>query len=120
LFARVSAPKTIYSSTLSLPQPSRFSDLINNTDDKRLFNMKPLTLHAHNTGPNPYKVAIVLEALKLPYEVKIWEFGDGENGVKGPVFTKINENGRVPALGKSLPSQCWPQPFPSPSSAPYR
>ncbi|KAJ9618743.1 hypothetical protein H2203_008947 [Taxawa tesnikishii (nom. ined.)] len=60
--------------------------------------MKTLTLHAHNTGPNPYKVAILLEALDLPYNVKLWEFGDAENGVKGPVFTKINENGRVPAL----------------------
>lgn len=61
--------------------------------------MKPLLLHAHTSGPNPYKVGILLESLKIPYEVKIWEFGDGENGLKGPVFTKINENGRVPALG---------------------
>ncbi|KAL9041837.1 MAG: hypothetical protein Q9214_003969 [Letrouitia sp. 1 TL-2023] len=60
--------------------------------------MKPLVLHAHTSGPNPYKVGIVLESLKIPYEVKLWEFGDGENGLKGPVFTKINENGRVPAL----------------------
>jgi glutathione S-transferase len=57
--------------------------------------MKPLTLHAHDTGPNPYKVAILLEALKLPYNVRLWEFGDGHNGVKGPVFLKINENGPV-------------------------
>lgn len=61
--------------------------------------MKPLLLHAHTSGPNPYKVGILLENLKIPYEVKLWEFGDGENGLKGPVFTKINENGRVPALG---------------------
>ena len=25
--------------------------------------IKPLTLHAHSTGPNPYKVAVLLEAL---------------------------------------------------------
>lgn len=62
--------------------------------------MKLLMLHAHSTGPNPYKVAVVLEALKLPYNVTMWEFGDGEHGVKGPVFAKINENGRVPALGE--------------------
>lgn len=108
MFAQVPSSKTNYSTTLSLPQLSRCSDPINNAGDKPLFSMKPLTLHAHSTGPNPYKVAIVLEALKLPYEVKMWEFGDSENGVKGPVFTKINENGRVPALGESLPSQCWP------------
>ncbi|KAF9692854.1 hypothetical protein EKO04_009312 [Ascochyta lentis] len=61
--------------------------------------IKPLVLHAHATGPNPIKVAIALELLKLPYEVKSWEFGDDpKNGVKGATFLKINENGRVPAL----------------------
>lgn len=60
---------------------------------------KPLILHAHATGPNPIKVAIALELLKLPYEVKSWEFGDDpKKGVKGETFLKINENGRVPAL----------------------
>lgn len=53
---------------------------------------------AHSTGPNPYKVAIVLSALDLPYTVKLWEFGDAPNGVKGPNFLNINPNGRVPAL----------------------
>ncbi|KAI5358948.1 putative glutathione S-transferase, Thioredoxin-like superfamily, glutathione Transferase family [Septoria linicola] len=61
-------------------------------------SIKPLTLHAHGTGPNPYKVAAALEFLGLPYEVKLWQFGDARNGVKGPAFLKINENGRVPAL----------------------
>ena len=43
--------------------------------------------------------AIALEKLKLPYEVKLWEFGDNaENGLKGAKFLAINENGRVPAL----------------------
>ncbi|KAH6659400.1 glutathione S-transferase [Truncatella angustata] len=60
---------------------------------------KPLLLHAHITGPNPIKIAIALEILKVPYEIKLWEFGeDPENGVKGAKFLKINENGRVPAL----------------------
>lgn len=58
-------------------------------------NTKPLILHAHDTGPNPYKVAILLEALHLPYRVKLWQFGDAPNGVKGSEFTSINENGRV-------------------------
>ncbi|KAI9812410.1 MAG: hypothetical protein M1827_004641 [Pycnora praestabilis] len=61
-------------------------------------NLKPLVLHAHATGPNPVKVAVLLDALHLPYQVKVWAFGDGPNGVKGSAFTKINPNGRVPAL----------------------
>ncbi|KAI4241405.1 MAG: hypothetical protein L6R40_004581 [Gallowayella cf. fulva] len=60
--------------------------------------MKPLILHGHHTGPNPYKVQLILENLKLPYELKIWVLGDGEKGLKSPEFLKINENGRVPAL----------------------
>lgn len=60
--------------------------------------LKPLVLHAHESGPNPYKVAILLELLSVPYQVKLWEFGDGPKGVKGPAFLAINENGRVPAL----------------------
>ncbi|KAF5020607.1 hypothetical protein F66182_7356 [Fusarium sp. NRRL 66182] len=61
-------------------------------------NLKPLLLHAHSAGPNPFKVAIVLEALGLPYNVKLWQIGDGPNGVKGSKFLAINPNGRVPAL----------------------
>ncbi|EPE26596.1 Glutathione S-transferase (GST), C-terminal [Glarea lozoyensis ATCC 20868] len=61
-------------------------------------DLKPLLLHAHLGGPNPFKVAIALEALGLPYTVKLWEFGDGPGGVKSAEFLDINENGRVPAL----------------------
>ncbi|KAJ5782334.1 hypothetical protein N7457_004108 [Penicillium paradoxum] len=62
-------------------------------------HIKPLLLHAHSSGPNPVKVAMALEALHVPYEVKQWEMGDdAEKGVKGAVYLKINENGRVPAL----------------------
>merc|ERR1712099_163099 len=61
-------------------------------------SVKPLVLHAHGTGPNPYKVACVLESLGVPYEVKLWQFGDAPNGGKGEQFLKINQNGRVPAL----------------------
>ncbi|KAK4988484.1 hypothetical protein LTR50_003888 [Elasticomyces elasticus] len=61
-------------------------------------NLKPLILHAHGTGPNPYKVAMALELLSLPYEVKLWQFGDAANGVKGAKFLAVNPNGRVPAL----------------------
>jgi glutathione S-transferase len=61
--------------------------------------LKSLTLHAHSTGPNPYKIAIGPEILSLPYEIRLWEFGDvPEKGVKGKAFLQINENGRVPAV----------------------
>ena len=55
--------------------------------------MKTLHLHAHATGPNPYKVGILLEALGLEYDVTQWDFGDGEHGVKGAEFLKMNPNG---------------------------
>ncbi|OHW91228.1 glutathione s-transferase [Colletotrichum incanum] len=61
-------------------------------------NLKPLLLHAHATGPNPYKVAILLEHLGIPYNVKLWTFAADSHGVKGPDFLAINPNGRVPAL----------------------
>jgi glutathione S-transferase len=56
-------------------------------------DLKPLLLHAHLGGPNPFKIAIALEALDLPYTVKLWEFGDGPGGVKSAEFLEINENG---------------------------
>ncbi|CAI7666704.1 hypothetical protein N7533_009787 [Penicillium manginii] len=62
-------------------------------------HIKPLLLHAHATGPNPVKIAIALEALHVPFTVKLWDMGDDpEKGLKGTNFLKINENGRVPAL----------------------
>jgi glutathione S-transferase len=61
-------------------------------------SLKPLLLHAHSTGPNPYKVAILLQALDVAYTVKLWDFSSSSSGVKGEAFTAINPNGRVPAL----------------------
>ncbi|KAJ5951938.1 uncharacterized protein N7479_010351 [Penicillium vulpinum] len=62
-------------------------------------HFKPLVLHAHASGPNPVKIAMALEALNVPFEVKQWDFSDNpKTGVKGTEFLKINENGRVPAL----------------------
>jgi len=55
---------------------------------------KPITLYAHASGPNPWKVAIVLEELQIPYELKVMDLGD----LKKPPFEKINPNGRVPAI----------------------
>ncbi|KAK5310505.1 hypothetical protein LTR70_009430, partial [Exophiala xenobiotica] len=61
--------------------------------------LQHLLLHAHDTGPNPIKIAIALELLQVPYDIKLWEFGDDPmKGVKGKAFLAINENGRLPAL----------------------
>ncbi|MDI1485272.1 MAG: hypothetical protein OHK93_000409 [Ramalina farinacea] len=46
------------------------------------------------TGPNPWRVAIILEELGLPHET---EFMDNQK-VKAKPFTDINPNGRVPAI----------------------
>ncbi|KAJ9610665.1 hypothetical protein H2200_005442 [Cladophialophora chaetospira] len=55
--------------------------------------VQPLTLHAH-VGPNPWKVALVLEELKVPYQVKIWATTD----LKHPPFTNLNPNGHTPVI----------------------
>ncbi|KAH8920385.1 glutathione S-transferase [Atractiella rhizophila] len=57
---------------------------------------KDITLYSHTNGPNPWKVAIVLECLGLSYEHKFLVFEKGEHKV--PEFTNINPNGRVPAI----------------------
>lgn len=53
-----------------------------------------ITLYAHNGGPNPPKVAILLQKLGLPYDLQIRIFGPQEGGVKHPDYLKINPNGR--------------------------
>ena len=42
-------------------------------------------------GPNPWKVAIILEELGLKYETKYLEF---PHGVKAKEYTAKNPNGR--------------------------
>ena len=57
-------------------------------------SLKPIILHSHTSGPNPWKVAIILEELGIPYESKFHELPK----LKEAEFTKINPNGRVPAI----------------------
>ncbi|TCD64427.1 Glutathione S-transferase 2 [Steccherinum ochraceum] len=57
---------------------------------------KHFTLWTHETGPNPWKVAFVLNELGLEYESKYIDFHTKEQ--KGPEYLKITPNGRVPAL----------------------
>ncbi|OAG40124.1 hypothetical protein AYO21_05602 [Fonsecaea monophora] len=56
--------------------------------------LKKLKLYSTAGGPNPYKVAIILEELGLPYETELLDVTD----VKKKPFTDLNPNGRVPAL----------------------
>ena len=55
---------------------------------------KPITLYSHASGPNPWKVSIILEELGIPYETKFEEF---EN-LKKPDFEAKNPNGRLISL----------------------
>jgi glutathione S-transferase len=60
-------------------------------------SLKPLnlwTLQGHAGTPNPWKVLMVLEELKLPYETKLVNLTD----LKKELYESINPNGRVPAL----------------------
>lgn len=57
-------------------------------------SLKPLTLWSHAGGPNPWKVAIVLNELDLPYEIKI---PDGST-IKQKPYTDLNPNGRMPTI----------------------
>ncbi|KAK3075374.1 hypothetical protein LTR53_001379 [Teratosphaeriaceae sp. CCFEE 6253] len=57
-------------------------------------SIKPLKLYSHAGGPNPWKVAIILNELGLDYETKLMDFPD----LKKAPFEKLNPNGRVPAL----------------------
>ncbi|KAF2147122.1 uncharacterized protein K452DRAFT_314344 [Aplosporella prunicola CBS 121167] len=57
-------------------------------------SIKPLILYGHLGGPNPWKVAIILEELEVPYEHKFLEFQE----MKQEPYESLNPNGRVPAL----------------------
>ncbi|KAK7683194.1 hypothetical protein QCA50_013867 [Cerrena zonata] len=57
---------------------------------------KHFTLYSHFGGPNGWKVAHVLEELNLTYETVFLKFDKNEH--KGPEFTRLNPNGRIPAL----------------------
>ncbi|TCD71960.1 Glutathione S-transferase 2 [Steccherinum ochraceum] len=57
---------------------------------------KQFTLYAHKGGPNPWKVAFLLNELGLSYESVYLDFQAGEH--RAPAYTKVNPNGRVPAI----------------------
>ncbi|KAK9236036.1 glutathione S-transferase Ure2-like protein [Lipomyces kononenkoae] len=55
--------------------------------------IKPIKVWGKH-GPNPPKIAIVLEELGLPYEIVDISFAD----LKEPDYLVINPNGRMPAI----------------------
>ncbi|KAJ5145688.1 uncharacterized protein N7515_000252 [Penicillium bovifimosum] len=57
-------------------------------------SLKPITVYGHASGPNPWKVIIVLEELNIPYTHKMVNPPD----MKKEPFESINPNGRVPAI----------------------
>jgi glutathione S-transferase len=57
-------------------------------------SLKSITLWGHNSGANPWKVAMILEELNVPYTLKMIEFPD----MKKESYELINPNGRVPAI----------------------
>jgi glutathione S-transferase len=52
------------------------------------------SLKPHAGGPNPWKVALVLEELNVPYTQDIHEFSE----LKKQPFVNVNPSGRVPAI----------------------
>lgn len=57
-------------------------------------SVKPITIHAHKGGPNPWKVVLLLEELNVPYQNKFHEFDQLH---KEP-FESLNPNGRTPVI----------------------
>ncbi|KAI9163868.1 glutathione-s-transferase theta gst [Paramyrothecium foliicola] len=56
--------------------------------------LKPFILYTLGPAPNPWKVAMILEELGLPYTTKDLGFDE----LKTEPFISVNPNGRVPAL----------------------
>lgn len=55
--------------------------------------LKPIKVWGQG-GPNPPKVAMILEELSLPYEAIPFPFSD----IKKPEYLTINPNGRLPSI----------------------
>ena len=44
------------------------------------FEYSSLSSNQRNQGPNPWKVAIILNELNIPYETELKDFGDLKKG----------------------------------------
>ncbi|KAJ5356261.1 hypothetical protein N7517_010870 [Penicillium concentricum] len=56
--------------------------------------MKPITLYSHQYGPNPWKVALILEELGVDYMTIFVPFTEA----KQTPYTMLNPNGRLPSI----------------------
>lgn len=56
--------------------------------------MQPIILYSHSHGPNPWKVALILEELDIPYETKFLRFAE----IKQEPYALLNPNGRLPSI----------------------
>lgn len=76
-------------------------------------DLKPLILYSNRVGSNPWKVAIILEELSLPYEHHFIAFKD----MKVEWYEALNPNGRVPTLkDPNTDVTVWEVRFRSPAS----
>ncbi|KAJ5658156.1 glutathione-s-transferase [Penicillium longicatenatum] len=55
---------------------------------------QPITLYSHTRAPNPWKVALILEELGVPYQTKYLEFPE----TKQEPYLSLNPNGKLPAI----------------------
>lgn len=55
---------------------------------------KPITLYSHPSGPNPWKVVMILETLNLPYTTVVVP----RDELKKQAYESICINGRAPAI----------------------
>jgi len=53
-----------------------------------------IKLFSHASGPNSWKITILLDELEVPYEMEFLEF----TVLHTPAFEKYNPNGRVPTI----------------------
>lgn len=84
--------KRTTSSLSEFPDCTTFSNTFTTTTyHPKMSSLKPITLYSHAAGPNPWKVAIILEELGVPYHNVFPK-------VKEEPFLSINPNGRVPAI----------------------
>ncbi|KAJ4415143.1 hypothetical protein N0V82_007513 [Gnomoniopsis sp. IMI 355080] len=73
---------------------STFKSLQQHSNPFSNMSLKPITLWGHPGGPNPWRVAMILEELNVPFTHKIMQLED----MKKEPFESINPNGRVPAI----------------------
>jgi len=57
-------------------------------------SLKTIKLYNHGGGPNPPKVAIIVEELGIPYESTY----PGPSAIKQEPYISLDPNGRLPAI----------------------